>query len=246
MITSIKIKSIPGFSEREQEFDDLSKINLIYGANGSGKTTISRVLEKPVNYPQCTVSWNHGQQLEVLVYNRDFVEKNFHQDVALKGIFTLGETNTTTLKEIEQTKINIDEMQKVILQRRNTLTSENGKNHQIETLEDKFKEQCWKFKTIYDDDFKEIFRGRRNDKQNFKDELIKWAEQFKSMKLDTMSLQTLDQLRTTYATLFISNREKLSLLATIPCDYLIEIEKTPILAKKVIGKGSRINNSYTI
>ena len=58
---------------------DMKKINFIYGANGSGKTTISNLVANPdiEDYQGCTVSWQHGMPLKALVYNKQFRENNF-------------------------------------------------------------------------------------------------------------------------------------------------------------------------
>jgi AAA15 family ATPase/GTPase len=39
MIEKLEIKNIATFDENGIQIDDLKKINFIYGANGSGKTT---------------------------------------------------------------------------------------------------------------------------------------------------------------------------------------------------------------
>ena len=41
MITQIDIKNVATYDNQGVRFDDLKKVNFIYGANGCGKTTIS-------------------------------------------------------------------------------------------------------------------------------------------------------------------------------------------------------------
>ena len=91
MIKGIRIKSVASFGDDEQVIDGLSQNNFFYGSNGSGKTTISRVIANEEDYSECTVIWHGGNKLQTFVYNRDFVDKNFNPDSELKGIFTLGE-----------------------------------------------------------------------------------------------------------------------------------------------------------
>lgn len=57
MITSIKICNAGAFNDKGQKIDNLKKINFFYGANGSGKTTISRILDCNTNYPDSKVFW---------------------------------------------------------------------------------------------------------------------------------------------------------------------------------------------
>ena len=61
--------------KKKAEISELEKINLFFGYNGSGKTTISRVLNNEDN---------------IFVYNEDFIEENFRSVDKQKGIFTIG------------------------------------------------------------------------------------------------------------------------------------------------------------
>ena len=46
MLESITIKKIATFDENGIQITDLKKVNFIYGANGSGKTTITKLIDK--------------------------------------------------------------------------------------------------------------------------------------------------------------------------------------------------------
>ena len=96
-----KIRSEASFGNEGGTINDLSQINFFYGSNGSGKTTISRVIANEDKYPECSITWRGGNTLETLVYNRDFVERNFNADAELRGIFTLGEENEAHHQAIE-------------------------------------------------------------------------------------------------------------------------------------------------
>ena len=49
MIKNIRILKEGSYGDHPQEMADLKKVNFIYGPNGSGKTTISRVLDNVLN-----------------------------------------------------------------------------------------------------------------------------------------------------------------------------------------------------
>ena len=108
MIEKIHIKNVATYGPSPERLDDLAKINFIYGSNGTGKTTISRVIADAASYPHSLVTWRNGVSLETLVYSRDFVEKNFNQPDELKGIFTLGEKNKDTLDKIATAQRELD------------------------------------------------------------------------------------------------------------------------------------------
>jgi hypothetical protein len=90
MIESLQISGVASYGQETQTLSGLSKFNYIYGANGSGKTALSRVMASPADYPNCHVGWKNAAPLQTLVYNRDFVACNFGPSAELKGIFTLG------------------------------------------------------------------------------------------------------------------------------------------------------------
>lgn len=104
MIKKIVIRDVASYDSEGVVLDDLQKVNFIYGGNGTGKTTIGRVLRsanREEEYPNCEVEWD-GEELPVLVYNKDFRDRNFAEYIP--GIFTLGENMVAAEKEIEQLK----------------------------------------------------------------------------------------------------------------------------------------------
>jgi replication-associated recombination protein RarA len=56
MIESIEIAHIATYPNTPEVLSDLSSFNFFYGSNGSGKTTITRVIadEEAYQYPQAT------------------------------------------------------------------------------------------------------------------------------------------------------------------------------------------------
>ena len=45
MIKRITIRDVASYDKEGVTFDNLTKVNIIYGGNGTGKTTVSRVLD---------------------------------------------------------------------------------------------------------------------------------------------------------------------------------------------------------
>ena len=233
MIEGIKIKSVASYGEDEQFIDGLSQNNFFYGPNGSGKTTISRVIANEEDYSECAVIWHGGNKLQTLVYNRDFVDKNFNSDAELKGIFTLGEKNEADLKAIKDAKADADNLEADIQGKKKTLTGDDGnrgKEAELASLESEFKEQCWILKGKYDEDFKEAFKGVRDTKARFKTKLLAEVEGNKA------DLQTLEELKAKCATVFADNFEKINSIPPLLYSDLVDLEAADILAKKVIGK----------
>jgi len=233
MIEGIRIKSVASFGDDGQVIDGLSNNNFFYGSNGSGKTTISRVIAAEDDYPECAITWLGGNRLETLVYNRDFVDRNFNSDSELKGIFTLGEKNDADLKAIEEAKNEADKLEDDIQGKKKTLVGDDGnggKEDNLKSLENEFEGQCWALKSKYDKDFKEAFQGVRDKKAKFKTKLLAEAES------NNANLLKFEQLKAKCDTVFADNLERMSTIPPLLYSELLDLETAEILAKKVIGK----------
>ena len=116
MIKSIKILNEASFKE-EVMIKNLQKVNIIYGANGTGKSTISRVLsDTEGKFPECFIDWTDDTPLDVLTYNKDFRDRNFVEN--MPGIFTLGEATIEEEKIIKEKNEQLNQIE------------EEGKNYQ--------------------------------------------------------------------------------------------------------------------
>ncbi|OUE43980.1 hypothetical protein BZY95_06900 [Billgrantia desiderata SP1] len=102
MIESITMQGVASFSDLTPvSINTNKKIVIVYGHNGTGKSTLARYLQNTAdfNYNRCNHALPNSQDYQLLVYNTDFVEKNFSQD-SFEGVFTLGEENVTAEQAI--------------------------------------------------------------------------------------------------------------------------------------------------
>ena len=66
------------------------KVNLIYGLNGVGKSTLSDFL---FEYPNCSEKFSSckinklDKDTQILVYNQKFIQKNFYESEKQAGFF---------------------------------------------------------------------------------------------------------------------------------------------------------------
>ena len=72
MLESIKITNVATFDSTGIQIEGLKKINFIYGANGCGKTTITKLIHNPDDYLDCSLHWRGGFPVNALIYNKDF------------------------------------------------------------------------------------------------------------------------------------------------------------------------------
>lgn len=233
MISSILLQDIPPYGQSNNVLNDLSIVNFVYGANGSGKTTISRVIADPGKYPSCNVTWRDGLPLETMVYNRDFVKKNFFDQVDLPGVFTLGEQNIDTLTQINNARTYLTELTKKIIGMRTTMQGEDGKGGKVAELDAlnlEFRETCWKQKVKYDPSFAGAFEGLRNNKENFKNRVLQENAN------NVQTLEIFETLQKKAKSVFGSVKTILKTLPAVDASELTEYETDPILQKCVIGK----------
>jgi wobble nucleotide-excising tRNase len=232
MLAEIKIAGLASYSPVGASLSGLKPINFIFGTNGSGKTTISRVISDPDGNPTCSLVWQKGQALERLVYNRDFVDRSFGPQ--FRGIFTLGESEKSTLEKIDKARADVKAVEDAIAQLEGTLglsDQSTGKRSEVKALRSKFEADCWdQIKCKHDDDFKDAFSGLRNSQTRFCDRVLE------ELSHNDASLVDLEVLRERASTVFQQGADRQSLITQVDASALIEAEARPILAKKIVGK----------
>ena len=105
MISTISMQAVASFGSEDPVTIDTNKaINLIYGHNGTGKSTIGRFLQNPddLDFLLCSRPLDHAEDYQILVYNDAFAERHFRDNDKLPGIFTLGQKNVEAEQAIEK------------------------------------------------------------------------------------------------------------------------------------------------
>lgn len=233
MIESIQIKDVATYGDTSEHLSDLSKFNFIYGSNGSGKTTITRVIADEGKFPACSLTWKGGTKLQTMVYNRDFVTKNFNQSSELKGIFTLGEKNVDTLNKIAAAKSELDAITKRIENLNLGLLGEDGaggKKGELANLDEQFKNKCWAAYTKHKAKLAQAFEGFRNSKESFRDRILK------EQASNSSTLEPLAVLEKRAETIFGPTPNVEQPIQSIDTEKAVVHESDAILKKRVIGK----------
>ena len=232
MIESISINTVP-YGPNPEAMNALSKFNFVFGSNGSGKTTVSRIIADEVAFPSCQVAWKAGTKLQALVYNSDFVERNFNQSTELRGVFTLGEKQVDTLEKIETTKRELDELTKKIENLINSLQGadgSSGKRGELSALDEGFKKKCWVEKQKHDAKLQGALSGYRNNAQKFTDKVLQESAS------NAASLLSQAELEHRAETVFGPTPTKEPVVLSAGLDKLLVHEGHPIMKKRVIGK----------
>ncbi|WP_077462236.1 AAA family ATPase [Rodentibacter caecimuris] len=165
MINTIQMEGVASF-KRPVSLNTDRRINLIYGLNGVGKSTISNYLYRSdaPHFSKCNISTT--QQLPILVYNQQFIQDNFYEQNRLKGIFSLSKENKEAESKIEQATRAKEQFE-------DNLKKKNDERDNLKNLFDNQKKQTidtiWEIKTQYsggDRVLEYCLDGVKNSKEN--------------------------------------------------------------------------------
>ncbi|EHZ7122023.1 AAA family ATPase [Vibrio vulnificus] len=144
MITQINLGDVASYRNTTTLNTD-KKVNIIYGLNGTGKSTFSNYFYAPDDpkYKDCSHT-NDG--CKVLVYNQKFIQDNFYSKDSIDGIFSLSKENKEAKEKVEQLGKDIDQL------------SEKSKGYQadidkqvgtLKKAKDTAEKKAWEIKTNY-------------------------------------------------------------------------------------------------
>lgn len=234
MITQISLQNVATFGSEVQTMSDLKKLNFVFGTNGSGKTTISRVLRAPDDYSSCAIVWENEKRIPCKVYNSDFVAENFRDDSDMPGIFTLGKEELETKNRIQQIqdalrKLESTQGEKTVLLKGSD--GNGGKAGALVALEKKYTNKFWEQKQKYDSSpIKFGMEGCLSSKERFRSELL---NQFSSNREPPY---TFEELSKRAETAFGDSPQTLSEISIPNFVPLLKLSESTILSKRIVGK----------
>ena len=231
MIELIHLANEGAYDATGTKLDGLKKLNFIFGSNGSGKTTISRVVEGSGTFPDCQIRWTGSSPLESRVYNRDFVAKNFDAESSIKGIYTFGK-NIEVATRIKTLKGEADKIDAKLKTLRKILTGEDGesgKKKEREALDTQLLQDVWDAKGKFSD-LKNAFTGLNSDKKKFYDRYLTEASS------NAATLREVAELRQDAETVFADTLTPATTLPVQDNSMMQSLEGSAILRKKIIGK----------
>ncbi len=146
MISKIVLNGVASY-KKEAVLDTDKKVNLLYGLNGTGKSTFSEFLydQTRARFSQCSIEGLEENDT-VLVYNQQFVQETFYVPAGIHGIFTLSKGNADAQKVIDTTSAEV----KKLTEQKRKIEEKKIKNEQKHLAEiEEYKKQVWKIKTEY-------------------------------------------------------------------------------------------------
>lgn len=231
MLIGVHINNVATYNV-PTHLDGLKRINFIFGANGSGKTTIGRILDQTLGYTHCSLQWVGEEPIKTLVYNKDFIDRNFNQENTVKGVFTLGDDQVDAERQIALLRPQIDKATNDI-HRLNILlngeANQGGKVAERAALDPEIQAKCWQKKQLHDSYFQEAFTGFRNSAERFKEKVLLEKQN------NTSTLLSLEVLKEKASTIFSSNVERYDSIPSFDASALIDAQSNPILQKNIVG-----------
>ncbi len=228
MITKINLNNVTSYKSLTALETD-KKVNLIYGLNGTGKSTLSNYLHQLADekYKNCSVEGlddNH----DILVYNQKFIQENFFEAENLKGIFTLSKENKDAETKIAnaQKEIATLENEKVV-KGKELETEKSAINLKQETANN----AVWKIKTDYsggDRVLEFCLDGYKGSKGNLFNHIVGLT------KPTVKPTKNIDDLKSDLQSITGNNAQKYSELSQILfASQSIEIET--LFSKQIVG-----------
>ena len=178
-MAQLRIRGVRSYApDRDICFDLSSKVTLIYGQNGSGKSTISGYFydSQADKYRHCAFESPHISHYQV--FNQEYIDSKFARADYQPGIFTLSEANQES-----QDKINSNNKERAKLSAR------------LEKLNEEIAEKEGMKETIVDHCARNIFNRTVNDRKSLSDFLD--GAKIKRSFYERMVATPLSDVRTT-------------------------------------------------
>ncbi|MEK6525166.1 AAA family ATPase [Myroides odoratimimus] len=228
MITKITLDDIASY-KKPTTLETDKKVNLIYGLNGTGKSTFSNYLSKSTEekYKKCSIDPIENDS-EIIVYNQNFIRENFFEPEKLNGIFTLSKENKEAEIKIAQAQKRIEELTIEKELKFKELEIEVASITKKNTIA---KDSVWKIKTEYsggDRVLEFCLEGYKNSKDNLFNHILSLE------KPTSKPIKDIDDLRNDLQAISGNNAQKYLSLPLIFFDsHSIESEK--IFSKQIVG-----------
>ena len=230
MIKSITMKNCATYTEDGAKIENCQKVNFFYGPNGSGKSTISNFLQNPmaVQYSKCAIEWENDAKLDVVVYNREFRERNFQENI--DGVFTLGQATIEEIETLEKMKEQRSQLSDTLTTRE---TSLKKKIDEESAYRISFRDSVWdRILKPNETVFQDAFAGFRSSKEKFRDEVLR------RYQISHSSSDSRESLIAKAQTLFSKKPERcdpIPLLSDEIITLISEIERVDVWKKIVVG-----------
>ncbi len=227
MITKITLDKVASY-KKPATLETDKPVNLIYGLNGTGKSTLSNYLRNPNNPIFASCFLENATDKQIHVYNQKYIHEIFFESEELKGIFTLSKTNRDAELKIETAN---KEIQKIDEQLNEKFAEIESINEILNANHHSAKTSTWEIKTKYtggDRVLEFCLEGLKSDGNK----LLAYLLSLK--KPETISSKTIEDVKQDVQSLTGEYGNILEILPLYNYD-LDKIETDRFLEKQIVG-----------
>lgn len=232
MISKIIMNQVASY-KKETKLETDKKVNIIYGLNGTGKTTISDFLYNRTDpkFSSCSMKISADELL--LVYNSSFIQENFYEKPSQNGIFTLSKENKEAEEDIKKADEEISSLELKKKEEADRLNFfSKGNSDKKKQVEDK----TWGIKDKYaggDRVLEYCLDGLKGKKEI----LFNYLQKIE--KPDVLPTETIEDLKKEASLLNDNTASKYALLPKILFNFG-KIESDDVFHKVIIGNENSI------
>ena len=223
MINKIKIHNTASYNEVVEI--EPTEINYLFGSNGTGKSSLGKVIVECSKFSDCTLNWKLSE-IERKAYNRDFVKHNFRASNAIKGIFTLGKNSSLDQEFVETKNLKIRQLKEQIEINNKHIDGNEIKLSEIET---KAIKKTWALKVQYEDHFKSAFKGFMGSAKDFFHKCLLEKSNPSNLLDGTLILEKCKQI-------FSGDLKEFTEIDSLNVSDIPAYENSELLEQKIIGK----------
>jgi wobble nucleotide-excising tRNase len=238
MITKISMNNVASYRTIASLETD-KKVNLVYGLNGTGKSTLSNFLyevnlvdnlngtgERNSPFSKCSIDGLNDE--DIRVYNQTFIQDYFYEPDNLKGIFTLSKENKEAEEKIKSAQNEIDKLE---TGKQTKINQKIKQEKSLTTKKQDAENKIWKIKTTFAGGDRVLEYCLETLKGN-KSTLFSYLENIN--KPNKQPTKTSNQLKKEAEAIQGDDVKKYNLLSKINFT-AHEVEKNQILQKNIVG-----------
>lgn len=227
MLSKITINNVASF-KRSTTLETDKKVNLLYGLNGVGKSTLSSFLYNPKSsrFSYCTMEGLNNDDT-ILVYNQDFIRDHFYEPEGIGGIFTLSKENKEINEIINKTNKEINDL---IANKKDQIEKKKELEASHKKRKSDYVDKIWNIKINYSRDEESLnfcLDGYKKNKSSLFEKLL--STEYSADKLD----YTIDDLKKE-AKFLIGDLKEKNTIQNMKIDFT-SIENSKLLSKVILG-----------
>lgn len=208
MITKVELSGTPCFAPGAT-LNDLKKVNFIFGPNGTGKTSITRILGEGLDDARITHRTDDSSNREILILNSQYIEETFKETE--NGIFFLGKQSIANENEIQEHKSRKEKIAGLI----EALQSDKDELDKDQSdAERELLNSVWNAKKLVPDELSSCLDGFNKSKQKLLDKVTEYRQT--PLPPESTLPTTLDELAQQEKGLLTTTLETVLQISAIP------------------------------